>query len=543
MTDIAEPYPRANFADLWDAQARRTPDAPCQIHGARRQSWDATAAHADSLATVLLHAGAAKQGKVAQYLYNCPEYLESVWACFKAGLVPVNTNYRYKDAELVYLWTNADVVAVVFHGRFADTIERIRADVPLVATWLWVDDHSGPCPPWAVRYDDSKATAAPVGVHAPWGRSADDLYLLYTGGTTGLPKGVMWRQADVLEYLTSTGLVLPPAEPPASQVGTVHLPAAPLMHGTGFVTSLRAMTVGGAVVTLQSTGFDVVELLDTVQEQRVTAMAIVGDAFGKPILRALDEEPGRWDISSLRSMTSSGVMWSAATKDGLLRHNPTMALSDSLGSAEAMGVASSVATGAGGAAVGASPTGQFKVSANTRVIAADGRFIAPGTGEVGLVGVRGFMPVGYYKDPEKTARAFRVIDGERYSIPGDYVTVNADGSLTFLGRGSTCINTGGEKVFPEEVEEAMKTHPSVRDAVVVGLPDERFGESVNAVVEPAPEATVDADEIAAHVRSVLAGYKVPKRIVFVSSLGRAANGKADYARWQKHLRETSTAAE
>jgi acyl-CoA synthetase (AMP-forming)/AMP-acid ligase II len=483
---------------------------------------------ADGVAQTLVEAGLGHQDKVAQYLYNCPEYMESVWACFKAGLAPVNTNYRYKDEELVYLWSNADVSVVVFHARFTETIERIRAAVPLVKLWLCVDDGSGTCPPWATPYDDAASRPAPIGMRAPWGRSSDDIYLQYTGGTTGMPKGVMWRQGDIADYLSATGPELAPTD-----VSTpVHLPACPLMHGTGFVTTLRAMSSGGCVVTLLGTRFDVVELLDAIEAERVSTLVIVGDAFGKPLLRALDNEPTRWDISSLRQIASSGVMWSSQTKEGLLSHHPKMVLIDSLGSAEAMGIASSTVT-----SDSASATGQFRVSDNARVITDDGRFVEPGSGETGRLAVSGAIPIGYYKDEAKTAETFRVIAGERWSIPGDYATVGADGTVTFLGRGSTCINTGGEKVFPEEVEEALKAHPSVLDAVVVGVPDDRFGETVHAVVECDPNTRLDEASLIGHVKERLAGYKAPKSILSVPSIERAANGKVNYARWKAYAQE------
>jgi fatty-acyl-CoA synthase len=514
-----------NFADTWEQWAQRSPDEPCQRQGSRLLSWADTSRRADALAAYLLAKGADQQAKIAQYLYNCPEYLESVWACFKAGLAPVNTNYRYADDELVYLWTNADVVAVVFHGCFAETIARIRPRLPGIGAWLCIDTEDGPCPAWADQYEEVVQSTTQT-MPAPWGRSESDIYLLYTGGTTGLPKGVMWRQADVFEYFRSTT----PSSEAAVQSRPVHLPACPLMHGTGFVTSLRALSNGGQVITLTSRSLDIVELLDTVAAQQVTSLAIVGDVFASPMLQALDENPDRWDISSLRSITSSGVMWSAAIKKGLLRHNPTMVLNDSLGSAEAMGMASSTASGAD-----AAPTGHFQISQNTRVVSDDGRFVKPGSDEIGMVAVRGFMPVGYYKDAAKTAATFRVIGGERWSIPGDYASVAADGTLTFMGRGSTCINTGGEKVFPEEVEEVIKTHPAVRDALVLGLPDQRFGESIYAVVECEPRALLTEKDLIGYVKQTLARYKAPRKVLVVESLRRASNGKIDLQSWRQHV--------
>jgi fatty-acyl-CoA synthase len=410
----------------------------------------------------------------------------------------------------------------------------MRDRVPDVRLWLWVDDGSGPCPDWATSYEDA-AKSASGRVVPPWGRSDDDLYLLYTGGTTGMPKGVMWRQGDIFSMMNAAATVKYPdgathddirrivAEAGPQQV---HLPACPLMHGTGALTSFGALNVGGSVVTLEGRHLDITELLDAIEREGVMSMAIVGDAFAKPMLRALDENPGKWDISSLKLIASSGVMWSQETKEGLLRHHPNMLLSDGFSSSEAIGMGASVS----GGGQGVSKTAKFTLGPRARVISEDGRFIEPGSGESGLVALKGPNPIGYYKDDAKTKATFRVIDGERYSIPGDWATVEADGSLTLLGRGSVCINTGGEKVFPEEVEEVLKQHASILDAVVVGVPDEKFGEAITAMVEPKPGVDLDEADVIAHVKSKLAAYKAPKRVLTVDTIGRAANGKVDYKR-------------
>ena len=519
-----------NFADVWEVVAEALPDAQSQVQGKRRFTWAETDGRADGVARWLLGLGVQRQDKVAQYLYNCPEYMESMFGIYKAGLVPVNTNYRYGPGELEYLWDNADAVAVVFHGTFAETVAGLRPRLPKVRGWLWVDDGSGPCPEWAVPYEEA-AAAGPGRVRGPWGRSGDDIYMLYTGGTTGMPKGVMWRQDDLFHLLNASSPRKLPTDRGMDGVraelaggpGGVGLPACPLMHGTGALTTMSAMTSGGSVVTLEGRRFDAVELLDTVQAERVNVMAIVGDAFAKPMLAALDAEPGRWDISSLFMIVSSGVMWSETTKQGLLRHHAGMILADSFGSSEAVGIGTSVSS-----AAGTSHTAKFSLGENTRVITEEGRDVVPGSDEIGVVAIRGRVPVGYYKDPEKSAATFRVIDGVRYSIPGDYATVDADGTLHLLGRGSVCINTGGEKVYPEEVEEALKEHPTVADAVVVGVPDERFGEAICALVEAHPGEEVDETGIIEHVRSRLAAYKAPRRVLAIPSVGRAPNGKVDY---------------
>ena len=287
------------------------------------------------------------------------------------------------------------------------------------------------------------------------------------------------------------------------------------MHGTGLFNAISNLMVGGSVITMEGRRFDPVELLDTIEGERINSMSIVGDAFAKPILRALDAEPDRWDISSLRVIVSSGVMWSAETKAGLLRHNDRLIMVDSLGSSEAIGMASSTVT-----CRRAPPRRRRStIGPDTRVVTDDGRDVVPGSGEIGLVAMRGHTPIGYYKDPEKSAATFRIIDGVRYSIPGDFAKVDADGTVRLLGRGSQCINTGGEKVYPEEVEEVLKLHPTVADAAVVGVPDERFGEAITALVEPHAGDEIDEAELIAHVKEHLAGYKAPKRVVTVG-IGR-----------------------
>ncbi len=522
-----------NFADIWETVADDLPDADCLIHGDLHRSWAEVDRRADGIAQHLLDAGLERQQAVAQYLYNSPEYMESMYAAFKAALVPVNTNYRYTEEELLYLWDNADAGAVVFHGGFSATIAPIRTQLSKVKAWLWVDDGSGPCPDWATPYEDV-ATSGAGRVVPDWGRTGDDLNMLYTGGTTGMPKGVMWRQDDLVITLSAT-LAAPFSDDGKAEdlrgthtaPGARFLPACPQMHGTGNFPGLSTLAGGGSIVTLTGRTFDAAEFLDTIEREGVNTVAIVGDAFAKPILRVLDEHPGRWDLSSLVGMVSSGVMWSQDTKRRLLEHHPNMMLLDAFSSSEALGMGSSV-SGGGQAA----QTAKFELSPETIVIDDDDQPIEPGSDRIGRLAVGGRQPLGYYKDPEKTARTFLTIGGKRYSCPGDFATVDADGKITLLGRGSVCINTGGEKVFPEEVEEALKTHPTVADAVAVGIPDERFGEAVTAVVEPKPGESIDEDALIAHVKTTLAAYKAPKRVVVVDGIGRAANGKVDYKRLQ-----------
>ena len=528
-----------NIAEIWERNADRFPDALAQLQGDRSYTWAEFDRRADGIAATLLAAGLGHQAKVAHYLYNCPEYLESMFGLFKAALVPVNTNYRYTDDELAYLWDNADAEAVVFHASFTDRCEHMRARAPKVKLWIWVDDGTAPCPDWAVSYETA-AAAADGRVVPSWGRSPDDLYILFTGGTTGMPKGVMWRQDDMIGSLDAASKRPLPAVPGwdefdarMAKPGPRNLPAAPLMHGTGAFNAMWNLALAGSVVTLVNRHFDPVDLLTTIEEHRVNSISIVGDAFAKPILRALDAEPERWDISSLRVIISSGVMWASETKRGLLRHNARLIMIDSLGSSEAIGMASNTTTAESAAndtSTGASSVAKFALGPNTKVLTEDGREVLPGTGERGRVALRGRTPVGYYKDEAKSASTFITFEGVRWSIPGDWAEVEADGTLKLYGRGSQCINTGGEKVFPEEVEEALKTHPTVADAAVVGVPDERFGEAITALVEPHGTDPIDEAALIAHVREHLAAYKSPKRILTIDTVGRAANGKLDYKR-------------
>src|SRR5690554_4147413 len=419
-----------NFADIWETVAELVPDAPAQIQGERRISWAEFDRRANGVAQAMLDAGLQEQEKVAQYLYNGPEYLESMFAAFKAGMAPVNTNYRYLDDELLYLWDNADAACVVFHGTFAERVDAIRDQLPKVKLWLWVDDGSGPCPEWATPYEDAAAQGTADAVAGPWGRSGDHLNLLYTGGTTGMPKGVMWRQDDLIRNLVGSFVPAVREQDPDDELtviresvsgpGLVGLPACPLMHGTGCFTQLIVLSGGGCTVTLESRSLDIEELLSTIERERVNSIAIVGDAFAKPMVRALDANPGKWDISSLMIVSSSGVMFSEESKQGLLAHHPGMMIIDAFSSSEALGMGQSVSTAGGTAS-----TAKFMVGEHTKVITDDGREVQPGSDETGRVAVGGYQPIGYYKDEEKTKATFITFEGKRYSVPGDYARVEA----------------------------------------------------------------------------------------------------------------------
>jgi 3-oxocholest-4-en-26-oate---CoA ligase len=526
-----------NFGTIFESVADAIPEHTALVQDGRRRAWREFDERAARLAAALRDVGLGPDSKVAFYLYNCNEYLEALFACFKLRAVPANVNYRYTADELAYLLDNSDAEALVFHGSLGARVDAVRDPRLRVRAAVQVDDGS-PLVEGALRYEDVVAAHDPM---ERIERSGDDLVFLYTGGTTGMPKAVVWRHEDLFAALAPLaysffGLDMPEDAKDAgsralkvheSGLVPVHLPASPLMHGTGQFSTLQALFLGGTIVTLESRHFDPHELWRVVQRERVSQIAIVGDAFAKPMLRALEEADARgepYDLSSLVLVISSGVMWSESVKRELIERHPVIAY-DSLGSSEGVGFANAITT-----TDSEGETAKFSVGPNTKVFTDDGREVKPGSGEVGYLAVGGNIPLGYYKDPVKTADTFREVDGRRYSIPGDYATVEADGTITLLGRGSVSINSGGEKIFPEEVEEAVKQHAAVADAVVVGVPDERFGEAVAAVVALAPGRNADEDEISEAVeRSGLARFKRPRHVVVVDAVPRGPNGKADYA--------------
>ncbi|MCZ6463625.1 MAG: acyl-CoA synthetase [Proteobacteria bacterium] len=520
-----------NYGDLFDQLDAAYPgDAPALIHGDRIVPWRDFARRSNALAAALCARGVAPGDKVAFYTRNCPEYMETLVACFKARLVHVNVNFRYLDDELAYIFDNSDAVAVVLAGEFADRVDALRGRLPGVRHWIQID---GEPAEWAESYTAmvEEGDGAPLDLE----RSPHDLLFVYTGGTTGKPKGVMWRAEDLWGAL-GYGANAPanrrrrPASVEEHVANVVawgprsrQIPACPLMHGTGMLSAIGTLSAGGAVVTMGGEKFDPVELFDTVERHRADSVVIVGDAFAKPMLNALDAEPGRWELSSLKLILSSGVIWSREVKRGLLEHHPGLLLVDAFGSSEAVGFGTSVTT-----ASGETRTARFQIGERCKVFTEDHREVEPGSGETGFIARCGPIPTGYYKDPVKSAETFPTIAGVRYSIPGDCCRVEADGTLTLLGRGSVCINTGGEKVYPEEVEEALKTHADVEDALVVGLPDEKWGQAVTGVVQLAKGAVLREEALRDHVKQQLAAYKTPKRIVTIDKMQRAPNGKADY---------------
>jgi acyl-CoA synthetase (AMP-forming)/AMP-acid ligase II len=527
-----------SFARAWQTVAELAPDRTAIVCGERRLTFAQFDARATRCARVLADAGLTTGDKVAIMCLNGPEYLEAFYGAQKLGCVPVNVNYRYVGAELAYLLHNSDAAALVYHDDFAATVadalgldaECTEVSTSRPNTVLLQVAHAGTSPllDGAREYEAALAAASP-GTPSDREPSGDDLIFLYTGGTTGFPKAVMWRSDDL--YVALWQMARPRTTPPdvdnairAGKTAATCLPACPLMHGTGLFIVLSTLAGGGTVVLLDSFRLEAERVWDAVERERVEVLTIVGDAFARPLLAALDAEPIRWDLSSLRAITSSGVTWSPETKRGLLAYVPGVTLIDSLGASE--GVMTRTETRADDDIAPA----RFKASDRLVVVTDDGDVAQPSDGRVGMLGVGGAIPLGYYKDDEKTAATFRTVNGKRYSIPGDYATVEADGTIRLLGRGSACINSGGEKVYPEEVELVLRSHPDVLDCVVVGVPDERWGEMVVALVESRADggAPVAAEALARHCRTTLAGYKVPKEFIVVDSLQRSPAGKADY---------------
>ena len=527
-----------HFATLWEAYADAIGDVPAVIMGDRRFSWREYDDRAARVAAAMSAAGLGPDDKAGLYLYNSNEYLEAHYASFKQRIVPINVNFRYLGGELEYLLDNADCKALFYHSSLADRVAEVAGRLPKLVLLVEVDD--GPAPvdvPGKVRYEDLVAANDP----APRiERQPSDVYMLYTGGTTGMPKGVMYTMGELSRGFTVNGtgavglvlgddwreLVKDVARQRAESGPYISAPCCPLMHGTGmWIGAMMPHCVGGTVALLTGRRFEADELLEMVERERVNTAVIVGDAFARPIADALDaaRRSGRnYDTSSLTRMTSSGVMWTMEVKNRLLDHMPQAMLVDAMGSTEG-GMATSVTTREMRA-----ETAKFAMNPTTKVFDDDDVEVLPGDGRTGKVANGGLTPFAYFKDPEKSARTFRVIDGVRYSFPGDLATFDENGQLVLLGRGSQVINTAGEKVFPEEVEEAVKRFPGVRDCLVVGLPDDKFGQVVIAVASLETGVQAKDGDVVAFVKTQLSGYKAPKSVVFVADVPRAPNGKADY---------------
>ena len=533
-----------NLAAIHEAIAAAVPDAECLVYGKRRLTWRQLTDRTRRLASLLRAAGLgcrreraglanheSGQDHVALYLYNGNEYLEGMLGALKARCAPFNVNYRYVEDELVYLFDNADAKAVIFHASFAPVLAKIRERLPQLRLWISVDDGSGERFDGALDYEQALAASA---ADPPERLSDDDLYILYTGGTTGMPKGVLWRQDEILR----AALVPAGTEPTLEAIverarrgaGRVRgLPTAPFMHGAAHWGAFT-MWHTGATVCVQNAvrGFDARDVLATVERERVNALTIVGDAFARPLLDALRERA--YDLASLQTITSGGAILTASVKDELLARIPRARILDVLGSSESGQQATQVSRSGKKAT-----TGDFELAASNVVLSEDlTRVVAMGSDEVGWLARSGPVPLGYYKDAEKTARTFPVIDGVRYSVPGDRAIALAGGGLKLLGRDSVTINSGGEKIFAEEIEHALKHHPAVWDAVVTGTPHERFGQQVTAVVALRAGASASEADLRAACEAQLARYKLPRVFVFVDEVVRAPSGKADY-RWARQV--------
>ena len=525
------------FATIWESIADSIGDSPAVTQGTVTRTWTEYEQRASRLASALVDAGLQPQSKVGLYLYNSNEYLEAQFATFKFRGVPVNVNYRYLDEELLYLLDNSDAEALFFHSSLGDRVARVVDRLPKLKLLVEVSDDGEHHVVTAIPYTTLLADYDPMPRIT---RDEDDIYMLYTGGTTGMPKGVMYQMGSLVDGFVNGGLAFIGMTPPAeiSQLGTtvrdahasgirpITIPGCPIMHGTGmWIGAMMPQSGGAHVVTLQKRSFDAHELFQVVQEKKATLAVVVGDSFVKPMIRALDEAIAKgtpYDASSLKMIASSGVMWTSEVKEALLDRIEHVVLLDAMGSSEgSMGTSISMK--------GLPPkTAKFAVAPTTKVFTDDDREVVPGSGEIGKVAAGGAVPLGYYKDPEKSSKTFRTINGVRYSFPGDMATVEADGSLTLLGRGSQVINSGGEKIFPEEVEEAVKRVEGVLDCLVVGIDDEKFGQAVTAVASLSPGVKVEEAAVIANVKTQLAGYKAPKRVIFVTQIPRAPNGKADY---------------
>ncbi|MEM9621881.1 MAG: acyl-CoA synthetase [Pseudomonadota bacterium] len=526
-----------HFATAWEHIAATYPHRTAAVCDDKSITWQQYENRAACLATLLTEHGLGANAKAGLYLHNSNEYQEAQFGIFKLGGCPINVNYRYKAEELIYLLDNSDAEALFFQACYAMRIWEIKDRLPKIKLFVQVNDGTEALMDFAVDYERAIRDHAPM---PPQSRAVDDVYMLYTGGTTGMPKGVMYPVGGFTQFFIQMGAAARELPVPANmaeyaelleqiEAPPISLPACPLMHGTGvWLGSFLPMLMGGTVVTTSKLGLDPYLLWGLTEQHRVTDLVIVGDAFAKPLLEALDAAAQRgtpFDLSSLKQITSSGVMWSAETKQGLLRHHDVV-LADIMGSTEG-GMGSSITTREGGV-----ETAKFAMNEGVKVITDDGQFVTPGSGQIGKLATSAFVPLGYYKDPEKSAATFQEVDGVRYSFPGDYATVADDGSITLLGRGSVCINTGGEKVFPEEVEEAMKRHPDVFDCLVAGVPDDRFGERITALLSLREGGDAAVDDLLEFAREQLAGYKMPRQIFVVEQVRRAPNGKADY-KWAK----------
>jgi 3-oxocholest-4-en-26-oate---CoA ligase len=536
-----------NLADLFEHAVDNFGDREYVVAEGRRRTYAQMEDRANRLAHHLLAQGVKPGDHVGIYAYNCVEWIETLWAVFKIRAVWVNINYRYVEDELRYIFDNADLVALVHQKEFSPRIAAVRDQLPQLRHAIVIDDAAPDELEGldSVPYEQALAGASSERDFEP--RSPDDIYILYTGGTTGMPKGVVWRQEDVffalgggIDPVTNTRVDRPEAmvEKGLANAGQITMmPIAPLMHGATQWGVMGGSFVGNKVVLIAK--FDPVRVFQLVDEEHVNAIMITGDAMARPMLEALDENDTTCDLSSWAALASTAALFSPSVKDEFLRRFPNLIVTEAIGASES-GSNGYTMVEAGKTAMKGGPT--VRAIRDTVVIDDDFAPIEAGSGKVGRLARKGNIPLEYYKDPEKTAATFVTgPDGTRYSIPGDFATVEADGTITLLGRGSVSINSGGEKIFPEEVEGAVKSHPDVYDVIVVGVPDERWGARVSAVVEPRPGAKPTLDDIQTHCRTKIAGYKVPRELHLVDKIERSPSGKPDY-RWAKDVAlETSPA--
>ncbi|WP_214400881.1 acyl-CoA synthetase [Pseudonocardia lacus] len=527
----------ANIADLVEHAVDLVPERVAIICGDRRVTYAELEQRANRLAHHLAEQGVGPGAHVGFQCRNSVEALETIVAAYKLRSVPVNINYRWVENELHYLYDNADLVALVHDRAFTDRVRAVLPRVPKLRHVIVLDDGEGPEVPEGHGVDYEQALDGSRPERDFDERSGDDIYILYTGGTTGHPKGVMYRHHDVWCALGG-GIDFFTGEPLAdewvqSRTGKdsalVRMSLAPLIHGAAQWAALQALFTCATYV--QMPRFDPHAVWRAVDQHKVNMLTLVGDAMGRPLIEAYHE--GDYDGSSLFSISSQAALFSPSVQRQFLDAFPNAVLTDAVGSSEGGFNGIQMITKDGAYTGGP----RITIGPDVIVIDEDGRPVAPGSGVIGKIGRTGPVPIGYYKDPEKTAALFVEVDGKRYVVPGDFARVEDDGTVTLLGRANTSINTGGEKVFPEEVEGALKSHPDVFDALVIGVPDERFGQRVAAVIAPRPGAVPDPAALDAHVRGLIAGYKVPRTLWLVDEIGRLPSGKPDYRWAQRHVAE------